>query len=93
MSSHCGKYPSCNCPSSMGLFCHLDATVEGVIAMNETATERSKQADFERFAVETELHTRKAYGNHINGRWSPTNKPPHKKHATNYTPPKKRHRK
>lgn len=87
MSSHCNKYPECNCPTDVGTKCHLPEevnTVKDAFSSIETSIESIKN-DFDQEAFKRAVLEKYE----ISLRGGSHRKPVHK-HASNYTPPKNR---
>lgn len=98
MSSHCSRYPACGCNKYCGSKCHLPEGDSRLLEKEPDEVgsyddwlDKNKFQDDDmpiREALEKEiLEARQKLPKVF------TEKKPHRKHATNYTPPKRRHRK
>lgn len=90
MSTHCNRYPACGCGPDIGTKCNFPE--ELMIYRNELGyplKQKDGDIDWEKTAEEKEAMRSKFERIERGG----ASTKPHRKHATNYTPPKKRHRK
>lgn len=83
MSSHCNRYPNCGCRSDLGTKCHLP---DGDPRLQEKEKDTSGSRPFTMAEKQAELEKWERQQRGASGKIK-------RKHATNYTPPKKRHRK
>lgn len=81
MSSHCDRYPDCGCSSVIGTKCHLDGIDERLGQIEPTFGD---EVEMKKSKIAAEAERIDRGGSSLN---------PRRKHARNYTPPKKRKRK
>jgi len=95
MSSHCHRYPACGCPPypvGFGKYCHLseeDFQQKMKDPTNEPYSSPELQAHKDQLYQEELLRKEKVLEKHERIQRGGSGKP-HRKHASNYTPPKKR---
>ena len=98
MSSHCSRYPTCGCSNSVGTKCYLpegdsrllEKEPDGVGSYDDWLDKKNfeDESSFDKEALEKEILESKQKEPRVI-----TTKNPHHKYPTNYTPPKRRHRK
>ncbi len=86
MSSHCNRYPGCGCGSYVGTKCQLP---EGDLRLLEKEADGKPWEEVKNeFDIEAEKRRIAEYYDRLERGGSSIR--PKRKHATNYTPPKKK---
>lgn len=101
MSSHCSKYPTCECPEEVGRYCQAEWSMEDIIKRNQA--DKQAQANlteaFEKLSDSDKIAYKRGYKTFkTNGKCEfilVDNIPPSLRggRGTNFTPPKKKRNK
>ena len=81
MSSHCGLYPSCKCPSDIGRYCGTGHSLDEIIKLNSGEYVIKTDGNAKEFVVENP------------DRYNLEGRKIRRKHPTNFTPKKKKRKK